>query len=115
MALELARGGAGIAAVTGFHSGLGTPNPQDARNIKGKVLVCIGADDPSIDADARRAFEEEMTAGGVNWQMSVYGGTVHSFTNKEADKLNQPDFVAYSKQADERSWSEMLSLLDEVF
>ncbi len=115
MSLELARGGAEIAGVVGFHSGLGTPDTQDARRIKGKVLVCIGADDPSINADARRAFEEEMNAGRVNWQMSVYGGTVHSFTNKEADKLGKPEFAAYNKQADERSWAEMISLFDEVF
>lgn len=115
MSLELARGGAEIAGVVGFHSGLGTPKPEDARNIKGKVLVCIGADDPSIDADARRAFEDEMRAGGVNWQMSVYGGTLHSFTNREADKLGRPGLAAYNKQADERSWSEMMSLFGEIF
>ena len=115
MSLELARGGAAVAGVVGFHSGLGTPNPDDASAIKGRVLVCIGADDPSIDADARRAFEEEMRKGGVNWQMSVYGGTVHSFTNKEADRLGRPQFAAYNKQADERSWSEMVTLFGEIF
>ncbi len=115
MSLELARSGAEIAGVVGFHSGLGTPNAEDARNIKGKVLVCIGADDPSINTDARRAFEDEMRTGGVNWQMSVYGGTLHNFTNPEADKLGRPDFAAYNKQADERSWTEMISLFDEVF
>ena len=45
MALELARSGADLAGVVGFHSGLSTVAPQDARNIRGKVLVCIGADD----------------------------------------------------------------------
>ena len=115
MALELARSGAKVAATVGFHSGLATPAPQDARNIAGRVLVCIGADDPGIDADQRRAFEGEMRDGGVNWQMNVYGGTVHSFTNKDADKLGRPDFAAYNKQADERSWAEMLALFGEVF
>ncbi len=115
MSLELARGGAAVAGVVGFHSGLATANTADARNIKGKVLVCIGADDPSINADARLAFEQEMSGGGVNWQMSVYGGTVHSFTNKEADKLGRPEFAAYNRQADERSWSEMISLFNEIF
>ena len=115
MALELARGGAAVAGVVGFHSGLATPNAEDARNIKGRVLVCIGADDPSIDGDVRRAFEEEMRGGGVNWQMSVYGGTVHSFTNKEADRLGRPEFAAYNAQADARSWAEMMSLFGEIF
>ncbi len=114
MALELARGGAKVGATVGFHSGLGTKAPQDARNITGKVLVCIGADDPSIDASARQAFETEMRDGHVNWQMSVYGGVVHSFTNPEADKLGRPEFAAYNAQADARSWAEMRALFDEV-
>jgi dienelactone hydrolase len=81
MALELARSGAAIAGVVGFHSGLATVAPQDAKNIKGKVLVCVGADDPSIPPDQRSAFEREMREGGVDWQMNIYGGVVHSFTN----------------------------------
>jgi dienelactone hydrolase len=114
MSLELARSGAPIAAAVGFHSGLATKTPEDARNITGRVLVCIGADDPGIDANQRRAFEEEMRAGNVNWQMSLYGKTVHSFTNPEADKLGRPEFAAYNEQADRRSWSEMLTLFNEV-
>ncbi len=115
MALELGRGGADVGAIVGFHSGLATAAPQDAKNIKGKVLVCIGADDPGIDAAQRGAFEQEMRAGGVNWQMSLYGGVKHSFTNPEADKLGRPEFAAYDAQTDKRSWAEMLALFDEVF
>jgi dienelactone hydrolase len=115
MALELARSGAAVGAVVGFHSGLGTTQPQDAKNIKGKVLVCLGAEDPGIDAKQRAEFEQEMREGGVNWQMSLYGGVVHSFTNPEADKMGRPDFARYDEQTDKRSWAEMLSLFDEVF
>jgi dienelactone hydrolase len=115
MALELARSGAAVAAVAGFHSGLSTKTPEDAKHIKGKVLVCIGADDPGVDFDQRAAFEREMRDGGVNWQMSVYGGVKHSFTNPEADKMGRPEFAAYDEQADRRSWSEMLTLFGEVF
>ncbi len=115
MALELARSGGAVHAVVGFHSGLSSNAPQDAKNIRGKVLVCIGADDPSIDGAQRTAFETEMRDGGVNWQMNVYGKTVHSFTNPEADKMGRPDFAAYNRQTDERSWAEMCALFDEVF
>jgi dienelactone hydrolase len=115
MALELARGGAPVHGVVGFHSGLATKDPADAKNIKGRVLVCIGADDPGIDPASRSAFEAEMRAAGVNWQMSLYGGVVHSFTNPEASKLGNPAFAAYNEQADMRSWSEMLTLFGEIF
>ena len=79
------------------------------------MLVCIGADDPAIDAEQRAAFEREMREGGVNWQMSVYGGTVHSFTNKHAGAVGRPEFAAYNAQADHRSWGEMKAVFAEAF
>jgi dienelactone hydrolase len=115
MALELARSGAPLAATVGFHSGLATKAPQDARNIKGKVLVCIGADDPGVPAEQRSAFEQEMRAAKVNWQLTVFGGVVHSFTNPGADKLGRPEFARYDAQADQRSWQQMCELFTEVF
>ena len=116
MALELARGGAEIAAVVGFHSGLGSEAPKtDARSIRGRVLVCIGADDPMIPAEQRAGFEKEMRDGGVDWQMHLYGKTVHSFTNPEAAKRNMPDAIRYSPEADARSWAAMQGLFGEVF
>ena len=79
MALELARSGADIAAVVGFHSGLATVAPQDAKNIKAKVARLHRRGCPRIPPEQRRAFEEEMRAGKVDWQMTLFGGVVHSF------------------------------------
>ena len=115
MAFELARSGAEVAAAVGFHSGLKTARPEDAKNIKGKVLACIGADDPGVDFGQRTGFEEEMREGNVDWQLHVYGGVVHSFTNKNAAKMNRPDFIRYSETADRRSWASMRELFGEVF
>ena len=115
MALELARGGADLRAVVGFHSELATKAPKtDARAIRGKVLACIGADDPMIPADQRAEFEAEMRDAGVDWQMHLYGGVVHSFTNTEAAKRGMPDAIRYSAEADARSWEAMDALFSEV-
>jgi dienelactone hydrolase len=114
IALELARSGSDVVGVAGFHSGLGTARPMDASNIKGKVLVCIGADDPMIGAEPREAFVQEMRAGGVDWQMELYGGVVHSFTNPEADKQGNPA-LRYDAKADARSWAKLQQFLGEVF
>jgi dienelactone hydrolase len=113
LSLELARGGADLQAVVGFHSGLTTDRPQDAANITAPVLVCIGAEDPFIPADQRLAFEAEMRAAGVDWRLNLYGGAVHSFTNPEADGSNPA--LKYDRRADERSWRAMLDLFSEVF
>lgn len=115
MSLELARGGAPIAGVVGFHSGLATERPQDAKDITAKILVLIGADDPGIPPEQRAAFEAEMRAGKVDWQMKLYGGVVHSFTNNNADALGMPDFARYDADADRRSWDEMIAFFDEIF
>jgi len=111
--LELARSGADVKAVVGFHSGLGTARPQDATQIRAKVLTCIGALDPIIPPDQRLAFEKEMTDGGVDWRMNLYGGAGHSFTNPDVGALGRPGFE-YHAETDRRSWRAMLDLFGET-
>lgn len=111
--LELARGGADVKCVVGFHAGLATIAPHDAKNIRCKVMVCMGADDPIVPAEQRDAFVKEMTEGGVDWQMLLYGGVGHSFTNREVDAMNFPGF-RYDENADRRSWLAMRNLFDET-
>jgi dienelactone hydrolase len=113
MALELARGGADLQAVVGFHSGLATTLPAEPGILTGTVLVCIGADDPIIPPTQRLAFEEEMRAAGVDWRMHLYGGAVHSFTSPGADGSNPA--IRYDRRADELSWRAMTDLFTEVF
>jgi dienelactone hydrolase len=113
LSFELARGGADLKAAVGFHAGLSTVQPEDARAIRGKILALIGADDPIVPPEQRRAFEEEMTAGGVDWQLVVYGGAVHSFTNPRAANVDLPG-IAYHEPTDRRSWQAMCDLFDEV-
>ncbi len=115
MSLELARSGANLRAVVGFHSGLATGAPKsDAKNIRARILVCIGADDPMIPPDQRAAFETEMREAGVDWQMHLYGDTVHSFTNPEAARRNMPEAIRYSAEADARSWAALQQLFSET-
>ena len=113
LALELGRSGAEVRCIVGFHAGLSTPAPADAGAIRGEVLICTGADDPSVDLAQRVAFEHEMRAGGGAWTMHVYGGVVHAFTDRDADRLLRPDFARYDEHADRRSWRAMLDLLEE--
>jgi dienelactone hydrolase len=112
--LELGRGGAALAAIVSFHGGLESPKPEDAANIKAKVLVCHGADDPLIPPAQVAAFEEQMRKTKVDWQLQIHGGAVHSFTNPDADKAGMAG-LAYNAAADRRSWKAMLELFAEVF
>lgn len=112
--LELARDGAPLAATVGFHSGLSTKDSDGPNKIKGKVLVCLGKEDPIIGAESRKAFMEEMGAANVDWLMHVYDGAGHSFTNREIDALNIPGF-AYNEDADQKSWAAMREVFAIAF
>jgi dienelactone hydrolase len=112
--LELARSGAPLAGIVSFHGNLDTPNPQDAVNIKGQVLILHGGSDPYVGPEQVTAFQKEMTEAHANWQMVVYGGAVHGFTN--SNNGDDPSKgVAYNPQADNRSWIEMQNFFDGIF
>jgi dienelactone hydrolase len=111
--MELARTGADIKAIVGFHPGLTSSRPEDSANIVGRVLMCVGADDPLVPIGDRAGFEEEMRAAGVDWQMNLYGGAKHRFTDPNAAAGGVPG-LEYNHRAAERSWRAMLDLFEET-
>jgi dienelactone hydrolase len=113
-ALELARSGADLRGAVCFHGSLDTPDPSDAKNIKGKVLVMLGSDDPNISAKEIEDFKTEMRNAHVDWQMNIYGNAVHSFTNPDAGNDNSKG-AAYNALADRRSFDELKRFLREIF
>jgi dienelactone hydrolase len=113
-ALELARSGAELSGVVSFHGNLDTPNPDDAKAIKAKVLALHGADDPLVTPEQVHAFQGEMRNAAVDWQMVIYGGAVHSFTNP-ASGSDPSRGIAYNEKADSRSWAAMRLFFDEIF
>ena len=113
-ALELARSGADVLGVVTFHGGLDTPNPADAKNIKARILVLHGANDPFVTQEQVKAFEEEMHQAGVDYRLIQYPGAVHSFTVTEAGS-DPSTGMAYNEEADRKSWEEMKAFLSNLF
>jgi dienelactone hydrolase len=113
-ALELARSGADVKAVVTFHAGLDSPSPADGKNIKARILVCHGGNDTFTSEKDFDAFKDEMRQAHVDWQINIYGGAVHSFTNPNADKHGIPG-IAYNAEADRRSWRDMQVFFDDTF
>lgn len=113
--LVMANMGEDLDAVAVFHGGLIPPTPT--KNIKGKILVCNGADDPFIPAEAVETFKRQMDSVGADYTYISYPGTKHSFTSKIADslgkKFNLP--LEYNPDADAKSWKELQSFLSEAF
>lgn len=112
-ALELARSGTDVAGIVSFHGGLNSPTPADAKNIKGKLLILHGADDPFVKPDEAAAFKKEMDDANVTYKFIAYPGAVHGFTNHAAGSDNSKG-AAYNEAADKASWEEMKTFFAEV-
>ncbi|HYR34461.1 MAG TPA: dienelactone hydrolase family protein [Burkholderiales bacterium] len=104
VALNMARAGADLAAVTAFHAGLyaNTPAP---KAVKAKILVLNGADDPLVKPDDIAAFKKDMAAAKADYRFVNLPGAVHAYTNPEATeagkKFNMP--IAYNEKADKEA------------
>jgi len=110
--LDVARMGADVAGVVSFHGLLGAPG-NTADRVKAKVLALHGWDDPMAPPSDVVSLGEELTKAKADWQLHGYGGTMHAFTNRQA---NDPDFgTVYNADADRRSWEAMKNFLSEVF
>ena len=110
--LDLARTHVDIAGVVSFHGLLmAADNVTSPENIT-KVLVLHGYDDPMVTPDAMVAFADEMTAAGVDWQVSAYGGTGHAFTNPHA--ADPSNGMMYNPVVAERTFAAMRAFLAEV-
>ncbi|MEW6695145.1 MAG: dienelactone hydrolase family protein [Pseudomonadota bacterium] len=110
--LDMARCGLPLRGVVSFHGLFTPPGNTAGRRIQAKVLALHGWDDPMAKPDAVLAWAQEMSAAGADWQLHAYGGTMHAFTNPEA---NDPGFgTVYDARADARSWVAMRAFLAEV-
>lgn len=112
--LELARSGAEVLGVVSFHGNLDTPLPAAAETLKAKVLVLHGAADPHVPPEHVRAFTAEMDGAKADWQMVLYGGAVHSFSDPGAGD-DPSRGAAYDEKAARRSFAATESFLRELF
>ncbi len=114
--LQMAREGVDLRGVASFHGSLATINPAQPSMIKAKILVAHGADDSFVKQTDLVNFWSEMNKVGVDFQVIIYSGASHSFTNPDADsfgeKFNLP--LAYNQRADENSWKALQLFLQDV-
>lgn len=111
-ALDLARTGADVRGVVSFHGLFKPPGNTAGNRIRANVLALHGHDDPLVPPEDVLALQTELTAAGADWQVHVYGNTVHAFSNPRA---NDPAFgTVYNAVADRRSWRSMVDFLAEA-
>ena len=112
MAIHMARLGLPLRGVVSFHGGI-TAEKTSPGAIKASILICTGADDPMMPPDKLNALADELRNAKADWQMIIYGGARHAFTNPAADSKGLPP-LKYDAKADRRSWQAMKDFLAEV-
>jgi dienelactone hydrolase len=111
--LDLARTGADIKGVAAFHGLFSPPGNTRGNKIRAKVIAFHGWDDPMVEPPDVEALGKELSEAGADWQIHAYGGTMHAFTNPNA---NDPALgTVYNKRAADRSWESFKQFLAECF
>ncbi len=111
--LDLARSGANLRAVVGFHAVLDAPEVTVDAPVLASVLVLHGWDDPLATPAQFSELGAELTRRGADWQAMAYGGTGHAFTNPLANAAE--DGMMYNALTNERAWAAMAGFLAERF
>lgn len=92
-----------------------SPPPADqAKRVKAKILVLQGAADPYLDAVELTDYIEAMEKTGLDWQMTLFGGAKHGFTDANAAEYGMKEFV-YNEAANRQSWYQVAIFLKELF
>ncbi len=112
--LNMARAGEDLAGVVSFHGLLAAQKPAEKGKVHAQILALAGADDPFVPPDQVEAFKKEMDAAGVKYNLVVYPGAKHAFTNPNAAQYGMPQ-LAYNADAAKKSWAEMEKFLKQVF
>lgn len=113
-ALQLAYSGADLDAVVTFHAALPAATPQEAKAVKGQILINHGAADSFIPREAVDAFKQPLIEAGTPWTFVSYSGAKHGFTVRGAEKKGL-EGLAYDARADRQSWRAMRQLFSDVF
>ena len=109
--LEMARANLPVNGIVSFHGQFNTPAP--AKSIATKVLVLHGAIDPVTPPEEVAGLQKEMEEAKADWQLVLYGGAKHTFTNFNLP-ADLPGPAAYQEKADKRSWVAMKDFFAEV-
>ncbi len=110
--LDLARSGAPVKGVVSFHGLLRNDDALPNQPITAKVLALHGYNDPMVTPEEVNAFCQEMSASHVDWQVKMYGNTMHGFTNPEA---HDPDFgIMYAPNVADDAYHAMQYFLADI-
>ncbi len=96
-----------VAAAASFHGGNLATEAPDSPHLgvaatTAEVYVAHADNDGSATPEQQELLESALTDAGVNHRTELYAGASHGFT--------MSDTVAYSAEAEQRHWTELLAL-----
>ncbi len=103
-----AAGGHGLAGAIGFYGSLLDRNNwagpiSRAAEMKAPILALQAGDDQNITAEQNAAFDQALTAAGVEHEVVTFDGAPHSFFDRK-----QEQFAAASEDA----WGRVLDFIE---
>jgi dienelactone hydrolase len=106
VAVEFAEAGAPIVGTVTIHGSFRDFTPGAAQNIKGRVLILHGAEDPVAPLTEVNILIKELRDAKTPWQLELYSGTEHGFSTPKN---------AAEERANVQSQESMKRFFKEVF
>jgi dienelactone hydrolase len=79
--VELVETGAPVVGFVSVHGSFRNFAPENAKNIKGRVLILHGAEDPVAPMSEVNAILQQFRDAKVDFELNLYSGTTHGFTH----------------------------------
>lgn len=118
--IELLRSGIGVKGVVSFHAVIGDTMGETkaktvpiAKGSSGSILILHGYDDPLVTQKDIQVLQEELDQVGIDWQMNIYGHTMHAFTNPKANEGSIG--LLFNPKTNRRAWESMQLFFAELF
>lgn len=81
--VELVETGAPLVGFISVHGAFQNFAAEAAKNIKGRVLILHGAEDPVAPMEEVNNLVSQLRAAKVNFELNLYSGAAHGFTNPQ--------------------------------
>ena len=81
--IELIETGAPLLGFISVHGAFNNFTPEAAKNIKGRVLILHGAEDPVAPMEEVNVLISQFRAAKVDFELNLYSGATHGFTHPQ--------------------------------
>jgi carboxymethylenebutenolidase len=95
-----AAAGHGLAGAIGFY---GKTGPELADGVQAPILALQAGDDANISAEHNQAFEDALSAAGVEHEIVTYQGAPHSFFDRRYEEF---------ADASDDAWARVLAFIE---